>query len=174
MLGCTLTVHTRPFIIRMLEIYYGGAGDDDHDWHRTRYQYKKSKYQEHTAVQSQEGFRVYISSLDETDTYARFDIVVGAAGVPISFLVRSVWDDEFTLVGTPKGSPNIVLRKLALRESDHGKEIMINDSVAPISLSDKPDPRILEKELEVVQQLRINLSSDFEKRHSLEWNFCLA
>lgn len=173
MLGCTLHIRERRFIIRMLEIYYGGLADDAHDWYRTRYTYKTSKYKEHTGIQSEEGFRVYISSLDPNDTYARFDIVVGPAGVPISFLIRSVWDEDFNIIGAKSGSPNIVLRKMLL-PSDHGSVISQgNDNVSSIHLEDTHEEILSNRKLTIKQGKRINLKSTFEEKHNVNWNFYL-
>jgi hypothetical protein len=67
LLGTTLVVKGKRFVIRRLEAYYGGIGDDGHDWYRTRFVYKRSKYKERTAVQSLPGFRVYLSSSDRRE-----------------------------------------------------------------------------------------------------------
>lgn len=174
MLGCTLHVRGRRFIIRMLEIYYGGLADNGHDWYRTRFTYKTSKYKDHTEIQAWEGFRVYISSFIADDTYARFDIVVGPAGVPVSFLVRSLWDEDFNLIGTQKGSPNIVLRALGLQPTDHGVKIGLGKETADsIFLEDTHAQVLKERNLSIKQTRRINLKSTFEAEHGVEWNFYL-
>lgn len=64
LLGSTLSVRGNKFIIRMLEIYYGGIGDDAQDFYRSHYVYKNSRYKVHSETQCKEGFRVYLSSLD--------------------------------------------------------------------------------------------------------------
>lgn len=174
MLGCTLHVRGRNFIIRMLEIYYGGLADDAHDWYRTRFTYKTSKYKEHTAIQSEEGFKIYISSFIPDDTYARFDIVAGPAGVPVSFLVRSVWDENFQLIGAKDGSPNKVLRELGLKNEDHGTNIILGPAIKDgIALEDTHDRVINDRNLTIKQRRRINVNSGFEELHSVYWNFYL-
>ena len=47
MLGATISVRGKKFIIRMLEIYYGGIGDTAHDWHRKRFKNNNSSLIEH-------------------------------------------------------------------------------------------------------------------------------
>lgn len=173
LLGCTLNVRGNKFVIRMLEIYYGGIGDDAHDWHRTRFMYKKSKYIEQTSIQNEEGFKVYLSSLDVSDTYNRMDIVVGNAGVPISYLLRSVWDAELNLIGKKNGSPNIVLKAMGIQSEDHGKVIEIGNENSEISLENTHEQIIQEKGFKIKKQRRINLKSDFENRYNTNWNLYL-
>ncbi|GHU59014.1 hypothetical protein FACS189411_15340 [Bacteroidia bacterium] len=173
-LGCTLHVHGKEFIIRMLEIYYGGIGDDAHDWYRTHFIYKKSKYKEWTEVQTKEGFRVYLSSPDVSDAFTRFDIVVGHEGVPVSFLIRSVWDSDFKIIGAKKGSPNIILNKMELKEGDHDKIIGFNNHESDIYIENTSDTVIESKELTTVKkQRRINVTSQFEEENKVFWNFSL-
>ncbi len=176
LLGATLSVRGNKFIIRMLEIYYGGIGDDAHDWYRTHFVYKKSKYKEHTNIQEKEGFRVYLNSLDVEDIYTRFDIVVGNEGVPVSFLVRGAWDSDFNPVekNIKKGNPNVVLRKMALKAEDHGKKIGFNDSNSEIYIEDTSDEIKKRKGLEMKNQKRINIKSKFEEKNGILWNFYLT
>lgn len=173
LLGCTLAIRGRKFIIRMLEVYYGGAGDDGHDWYRTRFSYKKSKYVEHTKVQELEGFRIYLSSLDVTDTYTRMDIVAGNDGVPISYLLRSVWDENFNLIGAKKGSPNIVLQTMGILPEEHSSEIKLDDIDSEIALLTNNRDALLEKGMTIKRQKRVNLNSRFEDENELLWNLSL-
>lgn len=173
LLGCTLNVRGKAFIIRMLEIYYGGAGDDAHDWYRTRFSYKTSKYREHTSVQSHDGFSVYLSSLDVSDTYTRMDIVVGHTGVPISFLLRSVWDSSFNLIGSKKGNPNIVLNALGIRSEDHGQPIDLENKNAELYLENTHEQIINDRGFQIMRQRRVNLKSEFEEKNKVQWNLYL-
>lgn len=173
LLGCTLDIRGRQFILRMLEIYYGGIGDDAHDWYRTRFVYKTSKYIEQTSVQTQSGFRVYLSSMDVEDTYTRMDIVAGNSGVPISFLIRSMWDSSFNLIGSNRGNPNIVLNAMAMKGNDHGKIIELDNKDSELFLIDSHKQILKDKGLKVVRRRRVNLKSGFEEKHQIAWNFCL-
>lgn len=173
LLGAILNIRGKKFIIRMLEIYYGGVGDDAHDWYRSRFVYKKSGFKDHTEIQSHDGFRVYLSSLDTKNKYTRFDIVAGPKGVPISYLVRSVWDENFNIIGNKKGSPNIVLQAMGILSIDHGTLIEINNSEAKINIEDTHEEILRQRELTIKRSLRINLTSDFEKKNQVLWNLCL-
>ncbi|WP_373550445.1 hypothetical protein [Haliscomenobacter sp.] len=173
LLGCTLNVRGKEFIIRMLEIYYGGVGDDAHDWYRTRFSYKTSKYKEQTSIQSQDGFSVYLSSLDVSDTYTRMDIVVGHTGVPISFLLRSAWDSSFNLIGAKNGNPNIVLNAIGFRPEDHGQAIDIENKNAELYLENTHEQIINDRGFQIKRQRRINLKSEFEEKNQVQWNLSL-
>lgn len=173
LLGCTLNVRGKEFIIRMLEIYYGGVGDDAHDWYRTRFSYKTSKYKEHTSIQSHDGFRVYLSSLDVSDTYTRMDIVVGHNGVPISFLLRSVWDSSFNLIGAKNGNPNIVLNAIGIKSEDHGQPIDTENKNAELYLENTHEQIINDKGFQIKRQRRVNLKSEFEEKNKVQWNLFL-
>ena len=173
LLGCTISVHGKSFIIRMLELYYGGAGDDGHDWHRTHYQYKTSKNRHRTAVQSKEGLAVYLSAENVEDTYTRMDIVAGNEGVAVSFLLRSVWNDSFDRIGTYAGSPNKVLNALGFKPDDHGKLIAIDQPAdIYIDTSDREE-FIKSKGLTILFRKRINLKSTFEDQHKVWLNMFL-
>lgn len=173
LLGATLCIRGSRFIIRMLEIYYGGIGDDAHDWYRTHFVYKTSKYKEQTNVQNKQGFRVYLSSMDVNDAYTRFDIVVGHKGVPVSFLIRSVWNSDFEIIGAKKGSPNTILKAMKLKEDDHDKVIGVDDRNYEIYIENTSDKIREQKGLITKKQERINLKSDFEKDNGVLWNFLL-
>ena len=155
LLGSTLSVRGNKFIIRMLEIYYGGIGDDAQDFYRNHYVYKNSRYKVHSETQCKEGFRVYLSSLDLNDTYTRFDIVVGASNVPASLLIRSVWDSDFHLIGTGQGSPNIILKAMGLRAEDHDSIIHWNSREHEIYLEDTGEKIRLEIQVSQVALCRL-------------------
>ncbi len=174
LLGSTLHIRRKKFIIRMLEIYYGGIGDRAHDWYRTRYVYKTSKYKQQTAVQEMEGFKIYLSNLNVIDPYTRMDIVGGNDGVAISFLLRSVWDENFNLIGAKHGSPNKILQAMGLQSSDHGADISVDDPYAGFFLEDSGAIIRKEKNLLIEKRLRINLNCDFEKEMGLMWNYGLG
>ncbi len=171
LLGCTINVRGKRYILRMLEIYYGGIGDDSHDWHRTRFEYKKSKYLDHTTIQEAQGFRIYLSSLDTKDSYTRMDIVAGDSGIPLSYLIRSVWDENYNRIGSSKGNPNIVLQEMGIMGSDHGIEISLDQS-SDIHLLDTKNEVFQGKNLKVERSKRINLKSDFESKNEILWNLC--
>ena len=173
LLGSTLCIRNHKYIIRMLEIYYGGIGDDAHDWYRTNFIYKTSKYKEQTEVQNKKGFRIYLSSSNVDDTYTRFDIVVGHEGVPVSFLIRSVWDSDFNIVGAKNGSPNIVMKTMGLEARDHDKMVGEDNSTDEIVLQNTSAEIIKRRKLEVKKQRRYKVASDFEEKNNLLWNFSL-
>ncbi len=175
LLGATLCIRGNKFVIRMLEIYYGGIGDEAHDWYRTHFKTKKSTCKEHTEVQKKEGFRVYLNSLNVDDTYTRFDIVAGNEGVPVSFLIRSVWDSNFKTNETKKGNPNIALKRMNLQPEDHDKKIGFNDSHCEIYIEDTSDEIKKSQNLRIKKQRRINLNPklDFEDKNNVLWNFSL-
>ena len=171
LLGSTLNIRGNKFIIRMLEIYYGSVGDVSHDWYRNRFVYKTSKYINQTTVQADKGFRIYLSSPDVKNTYTRLDIVVGNKDVAISFLLRSIWDANFNLIGTKKGSPNIVLNAMGIKPEDHGVEILVHDPHTEISIENTHDKIYKERSLQTKRSRRINITSGFESDNGLEWNF---
>ncbi|WP_129021215.1 hypothetical protein [Edaphocola flava] len=178
-LGCTLVVNGKRFIIRMLELYYGGAGDTGHDWYRCRYSYKTSKYKEQTDVQNQQGFAVYLSSGNVEDAYTRMDIVAGHGGVPVSFLLRSVWEesaDSMVRIGSYAGSPHTVLKQLALLPEHHGAKIAVDQLNADIYIDTMGRDALLQREqLTVLYRKRINLKleKDFENQHKVLLNMFL-
>ena len=172
LLGATLNIRSNIFVIRMLEIYYGSVADDSHDWYRNRFKYKTSKYVERSEVQSQKGFKIYTCSPDMEDSHNRMDIVVGNENVAISFLLRSIWDKNFKRIGTNDGSPNIVLNTMGIKPTDHRLEIQFGTGNGSICIEDTHDRIYKEKNLITKRSERLGVSSDFEKRNNLQWNFC--
>lgn len=174
LLGATLEVRGNRFIIRMLEIYYGGIGDSAHDWYRTRFVDKTSKFRKQTEAQAKDGFRVYLSSTDVNDTYTRLDLVAGNADVPLSLLVRSVWDSNFNLIGSSNGNPNIVLKAMGIKAIDHDQELSTDPhSSSELKLLDTQEKYYPKSSVAIDQKNRINVKSQFESELNLKWNFYL-
>jgi 3-methyladenine DNA glycosylase Mpg len=171
LLGATLVVRGEEFYIRMLEIYYGGIGDPAHDWYRSRYVYKTSKYIGQTEVQEKNGFKIYLSGNDVNDPYTRMDLVVGHEGVPASLLLRSVWDKDFKVMGEKRGSPNKILHEMGIRADDHGKEILVDGSQGDFILKDTHLEKYKENNLVTRQHCRYNVTDPFEVENNLRWQF---
>ena len=170
MIGGALHVRGKTFYIRMLEVYYGGAGDDGHDWYRNHHVYKTSKYRARSRLQTEKGMKAYLCYPDIEDTYNRMDIVMGDEGVPLSFLIRSVWDENFQRIGEAKGSPNKVMRAMGIRESDHGKEILMGSpNKDKITFSFPEKEFIAKHNLVISSRKRVNLKPGFEEKHNVEW-----
>jgi hypothetical protein len=173
-LGATLNVRGKKFVIRMLEIYYGSAGDYTHDWFRNNFIKKSSKNLFRTQIQTQKGFKIYLSLANVKSRYTRLDIVVGNEGVAISFLLRSVWGENFDIIGKKEGSPNVVLNAMGIDENDHGKEISVDNLQSEISLEITEAKIYTNKNLEIERKLRRGLPQQFEENNSLLWNFTLV
>jgi hypothetical protein len=174
LLGATLNVRGKKFVIRMLEIYYGSAGDYTHDWFRNNFIKKSSKNLFRTQIQTQKGFKIYLSLANVKSRYTRLDIVVGNEGVAISFLLRSVWGENFDIIGKKEGSPNVVLNAMGIDENDHGKEISVDNLQSEISLEITEAKIYTNKNLEIERKLRRGLPQQFEENNSLLWNFTLV
>ncbi|MNT65309.1 hypothetical protein D3C72_2032810 [compost metagenome] len=107
------------------------------------------------------------------------DIVAGHEGVPISFLLRSVWEesvDAMVRIGTYAGSPNKVLRQLALSPEHHGAKIAVDQLNADIYIDTMGRDALLQREqLTVLYRKRINLKleKDFEDQHKVLLNMFL-
>lgn len=185
MLGCTLRVKGKEFVIRMVELYYGGVADDKHDWYRDRYVYKTSKYVDRSAVQSMGGFRAYIASDDLEDTYNRLDIVIGNEGVPVSLLIRSMWDFDHNVIRSAKdnsswkkGNPWVVLRSLGLDVSHHDRPIAIGSDAgrSELSLQNTHDKVISQYGYQICWQTRRKKNGPLDgiiDQRGIEWNFYL-
>ena len=115
--------------------------------------------------------------IKDSNPRARFDIVVGSDGVPVSFLIRGAWDSDFNLVETEvqDGNPNLVLKRLGLKTEDHGKIIGLNNSNYEIFIEDTSYEIKKREGLKEQQQRRRKLDPkyDFEDRYKREWNFYL-
>lgn len=185
MLGCTLRVKGKEFVIRMVELYYGGVADDKHDWYRNRYVYKTSKYVGRSAIQTMDGFRAYIASDNLEDTYNRFDIVIGNEGIPVSLLIRSMWDIDHNVIKSPKdnyswkkGNPWVVLRSLGLDLSDHGQLIAIGSDAgrSELSLRNTHEEEIRKYGYLIRRQIRRKDNGPLDgiiDQRGIEWNFYL-
>jgi hypothetical protein len=130
-LGCTIRVHGQDFILTSLELYYGGIGDMAHDWYRSSYpeRYtKKSRHsEEKTEAQISEGPLFYFNQKGNGN-HKRCDLVVGKAGVAVSFLIRNVLDENLEPLGTKNGQPNKVLKDMGLKDSDYLQHVEIIDT----------------------------------------------
>jgi hypothetical protein len=182
LLGCSLIVKDEVFIISMVELYYGSAGDKYHDWFRNHYIYKCSKYRIRSEVQTKKGLRTYLSLKNVENSYCRMDIVIGPKNVAVSVLIRNVINSKGKLVGKPNGNPNIILKDMKITNEDHDKEIIIIqnkiqiDSKSIYLLDSRADFFNKNKNIKVIENHRIKLKrnnsiSDFEKENNLKWNY---
>jgi hypothetical protein len=118
-IGCSIIVRQKSFTISMVELYYGSAGDDKHDWFRSNRPGANPTYPKQTQIQKENGLKVYIQYPNENDTYNRMDIVIGPQDVAISILIRSLIDsNDKTIQG-----PFKCMTAMNIHKEDHGKEI---------------------------------------------------
>jgi 3-methyladenine DNA glycosylase Mpg len=168
MLGSKLIVKGKSFFLTELEIYYGGVGDIHHDWHRKRFK-KNGRAQTNFRAEEiyKQGYRIYISQskISEGNRRVRMDIIVGNTGVPISFLVRSVCNQDRKLIP----GPNRVLKELGFTVEDHGKEISTcnPDSDFYLDFSFRI-PGVLTK------GRRVGINGGIEDEFNLNWNRALV
>jgi len=124
MLGCTVFIRGKKFIFSNLELYYGGIGDEAHDWYRAKFQKIRGISKTNTQAQLKNGLRFYLKQLSDGESKQnRMDLVVGLEGVAISFLIRNIHDESLNSVADSiDGNPAKILwpQKLAMRISDHG------------------------------------------------------
>jgi hypothetical protein len=172
LLGCTLVVGKEKYILSMLELYYGGVGDTEHDWFRKRFKVlrKKPEMIKHTEIQQGKGLRIYLSS--PTNQYQRFDIVIGPDNVAVSVLVRGVLNSSLDRLGARNGSPNKVLHALKIKSKDHNQIIYLSKS-SKFRLIDTHS-KYVKMEGDVHRQLRINICHDFENKYSKRLNYSLS
>ncbi|HSV98132.1 MAG TPA: hypothetical protein VLM75_14515 [Spirochaetota bacterium] len=113
LIGSTLITNNTLYIIAMVELYYGGIGDECHDWWRKQFKARKnSKSWKNTPRQMEAGLRFY-SKMDRKSNWNRIDIVVGPEGVPVSFLLRNlIKEDGKLLVPRATGGPGITAKEL--------------------------------------------------------------
>jgi len=113
LLGSTLVTNEKLYIISMVELYYGGIGDDRHDWYRKNIISKgKSHGWKNAGKIEAEGLCFY-SKLDKSSNWNRIDIVVGPAEVPVSFLLRNlITCDKKPLISRKSGGPGLTAREL--------------------------------------------------------------
>jgi hypothetical protein len=126
MLGCTIDLKGKKFILTNLELYYGGVGDLAHDWHRARYQTKSSSQNviERTDIQFDEGIKIYISNKAGTR------LVIGPKNVAISLLMRNIATEDGILIGDLNGNPNIIIRPehLNIKDEHNGDIVSLIDT----------------------------------------------
>ncbi|MBP7553908.1 MAG: DNA-3-methyladenine glycosylase [Spirochaetes bacterium] len=183
LLGCALIVRRKIYYISMIELYYGGIGDEAHDYFR---------YQnEIVNVQSQKGLKIYVSKKTNNDNmkHRRMDIVIGPQGVPISVLLRNVVCSETrkNLSNSKVGQPNQIIKSfnMGIKWEDHGKEIFYNQDIDNIDSSKEflliDTHEIFYKENYIqnsVKRLRVKggqfngINQNF-KFYNREWNFSL-
>ncbi len=130
-LGCTVEIRGSKFILTNLELYYGGIGDLAHDWYRTnfphKYQSRSRTSKENAKIQTLKGPKIYLNHAS-IGARTRFDIVVGPENVAVSLLVRNAMTEEYKLLGTKDGQPNVVLNKMGLVGSDISSELVMLDT----------------------------------------------
>jgi hypothetical protein len=175
MLGGTLVIKGRSFILANLELYYGGIGDLAHDWHRSRFQSKNSGISvlERTSAQEELGLRLYVSS--KGGNYKRADIVIGAKGVAVSLLIRNIADVNGNLLAPRKigGNPNIILREEFMNLSDSDHDSLLGE-FGSYQFKDTHDQYVSD-DSQIVMNKRFNQNSfrGFEDSRfgQMEWSF---
>lgn len=84
-----------------------------------------------------------------------------------------MWDSDFNIVGAKNGSPNTVLKIMGLKAEDHDKMVGEDDSANEIVLQNTSAEIIEQRKLGVKKQRRYKVTSDFEEKNNLLWNFSL-
>ena len=131
MLGCTIRVNGRDFILSSLELYYGGIGDMAHDWYRSSYSEMYSKKSRHSAKNTEAQVSkgpVFYFNQKGNGRFKRCDIVLGDEGVAASILIRNVLDESLKPIGNPNGQPNRVLKAMGLTDDHHLQLVDIIDT----------------------------------------------
>lgn len=129
MIGCTLIIRKRKFVLTSLELYYGGIGDMAHDWYRAHFPHKVSKRCSLTQnlVVNDEGLIIYLNQKGNSN-YKRVDLVLGRKDAALSILIRNVFDPDHNYhVAKKRGAPKKVVDYLGLTDSDHGKKFNCDD-----------------------------------------------
>lgn len=118
LLGATLVINKKIFILNMLELYYGSVRDINHDWYRNEFN-KKNKYRKinYANIQKEKGFKLYFrnKNYNAKNKRNRIDLVIGNEEVAVSLLIRNaiqIVDNEkgVNISGKFKaGTPNLVL-----------------------------------------------------------------
>ncbi|TNF27291.1 MAG: hypothetical protein EP319_11915 [Deltaproteobacteria bacterium] len=120
-LGCTVVIRGKKFIFSNLELYYGGIGDEAHDWHRSTFNPKQGISKTQIFAQLNQGLRFYLRQKGKGG-FNRMDLVVGLEGVAISFLIRNVHDENHQSVSKDdSGNPALLIRedRMNILDSDH-------------------------------------------------------
>jgi 3-methyladenine DNA glycosylase Mpg len=122
MLGCTLKVRGKKFILTNLELYYGSAGDLASDWYRSNFPNRNAKKVSRVSseIQFEEGLRIYLNQKGESN-YKRMDLVIGPRNVAISLLLRGAVDETGKRVCSRLGNPNKLLKAMGIVDADHGR-----------------------------------------------------
>lgn len=179
LLGCTLMVRNKPYILSMLELYYGSIADTECYWYRTNFLVKKSTRINFLKLHDEPGLRVYINVLNDISTYQNFNIIVGPKNVPVCILVRSVLDSGSKVIGKKNGSPKLIMKEMGVSSSDHGKGIGFfdvgNEKISQDFVLIDTHREVYDKHNFVTcQKKRINVNPEFEIKNNLEWNFYMA
>lgn len=127
LIGSTLITNGKLFIISMVELYYGGIGDECHDWYRKKFLSKKNANSWKNIPRQEEKGLCFYSKMDRQSNWNRIDIVVGPEGVPVSFLLRNLIKEDGTLlVPRATGGPGITAKELLHDALLHNPEIDFN------------------------------------------------
>lgn len=145
-LGCGFEIHGEKFYFTNLELYYGGIGDMAHDWYKANFKEKYNKSvrpsKECAKIQFLKGPKFYFNHQKFQDR-TRCDIVIGTEGVPVSFLVRNIVDENLNLVYEAKnekdatnGKTSAIIQAANLTGEDLGRDLNFLDSRAEIVKQD--------------------------------------
>ena len=178
-LGTTLKVFNHSFIISSLELYYGGIGDQAHDWYRKHFLCKNSKIISQVNVQQLEGITIYIASNSLNSPYRRMDLVIGNEGVPCSLLIRDVISLEASYkrsVAFPNGGPCKVLKQMKIPLAFHGKKLSDFNKNEFLFLD--THHKYVSSKSDIIQRKRFQSQKGFIGFKNLtlgeeEWNFTL-
>lgn len=122
MLGCSLCVGEKNYILTELELYYGSIGDCSHDWYRQAHIANSRGYNHRHAIdiKTSKGLRIYLNQKGQS-TRRRMDIIIGNEGVAISLLVREVFDVEKSVFirGT-----SLLLTELGIDDKFHNHDLI--------------------------------------------------
>lgn len=129
LIGATLIVKNQLYIISMVELYYGGIGDNCHDWYRRKLAIEKKKNTtswQNAEIINSKGLRFNMKNNTHSKRN-RIDIVVGNEGVPVSFLLRNLIKDYGKmLVSRKQGGPGLTANALYSCGVRNDTEIVFN------------------------------------------------
>lgn len=129
LIGATLIVKNQLYIISMVELYYGGIGDNCHDWYRRKLAIEKKKNTtswQNAEIINSKGLRFNMKNNTHSKRN-RIDIVVGNEGVPVSFLLRNLIKDYGKmLVSRKQGGPGVTAGALFSDGVKNNAEIVFN------------------------------------------------
>lgn len=171
LIGSTLVVRGKPFILANLELYYGGIGDMGHDWHRYNFQSKRGLSGDDIIKQVKAGPLIYISKWGNRQ---RMDIVVGNEGVAISVLVRNVLSpDLVSLSDKWTGNTKLIQDRMGITREDSGKMISLGNEFELFDTHHE----FVDKASDIERSLRIQAGKaiGFNGVHGDQlWNFTLS